>query len=106
MTKTSRRIFVEEAIMLQIYPIPAFENNYFWLIRPDSQSTAAYIVDPGAAAPVQEALINYGLELNGILITQRQTPNKLQGLKPTTNKCPRGIKTPEASRKTWCGLWL
>ena len=55
--------------MLQIYPIPAFEDNYFWLIRPDSQSAAAYIVDPGAAAPVQQALNNYGLELHGILIT-------------------------------------
>lgn len=55
--------------MLQVYPIPAFEDNYFWLIQPDSQNTAAYIVDPGAAEPVKEALNHYGLELHGILIT-------------------------------------
>jgi hydroxyacylglutathione hydrolase len=36
--------------MLQIVPVPAFADNYIWLVHdPDSGETA--VVDPGAAAP-------------------------------------------------------
>jgi hydroxyacylglutathione hydrolase len=55
--------------MLQIHPIPAFDDNYFWLIQPNDQDTEAYIVDPGAVNPVYEALSRYSLTLAGILIT-------------------------------------
>lgn len=55
--------------MLQIYPIPAFKDNYFWLIQPDAPNPAAYIVDPGAAEPVIQALEYYQLQLKSILIT-------------------------------------
>lgn len=55
--------------MLQIYTVPAFEDNYFWLIQPDSRDPSVYILDPGAAAPVYHALQQYGLTLAGILIT-------------------------------------
>lgn len=55
--------------MLQIHPIPAFNDNYFWLIQPEAQKPNAYIVDPGAAEPVFEALVIHELTLAGILIT-------------------------------------
>lgn len=55
--------------MLQIHPIPAFKDNYFWLIQPDSATPDAYIVDPGDAAPVLTALQEKNLQLKGILIT-------------------------------------
>jgi len=55
--------------MLQIYPIPAFNDNYFWLIQPSASEPAAYIIDPGQAEPVIQALDYYKLDLKGILIT-------------------------------------
>ena len=41
--------------MLDISPIPAFDDNYIWLLS-DSESRRAYVVDPGEAAPVVSAL--------------------------------------------------
>jgi hydroxyacylglutathione hydrolase len=55
--------------MWQIHPIPAFDNNYFWLLQPDVNKATAYIIDPGAAAPVIQALNQHALTLAGILIT-------------------------------------
>jgi len=51
---------------IQILTIPAFDDNYFWLIH---NSKNAIIVDPGLAAPVQECLKQYQLDLCGILLT-------------------------------------
>lgn len=55
--------------MLQIHPIAAFNDNYFWLIQPDSTCTDAYIVDPGHAETALAGVEKYGLNLKGILIT-------------------------------------
>lgn len=55
--------------MLQIHIIPAFEDNYFWLIQPDTHSPDSYIVDPGAAKPVYDYIQQYKLQLKGILLT-------------------------------------
>lgn len=55
--------------MLAIYPIPALDTNYFWLLHPDQRNTAAYILDPGAATPVIAALESRQLTLSGIIIT-------------------------------------
>ncbi len=52
--------------MYEIVPIPAFEDNYIWLIRND---TASAVVDPGDAEPVVDYLNRHGLKLNAILIT-------------------------------------
>lgn len=54
--------------MLQIDPIPAFEDNYIWLLREPPGRQAA-VVDPGDAEPVIERLQAEGLELAAILIT-------------------------------------
>ncbi|MDP1765836.1 MAG: hydroxyacylglutathione hydrolase [Methylotenera sp.] len=50
----------------QIIPIPAFKDNYIWLIHNGIQ---AVIVDPGDATPVNETLQRLNLTLNAILIT-------------------------------------
>lgn len=56
--------------MLEIRPIPAFDDNYIWLLtRPDAQ--AAVVVDPGDEGPVIERLRRAGLDLTGILITHK-----------------------------------
>ncbi len=51
---------------LQIIPIPAFEDNYIWLIH---NGTQALVVDPGEAAPVFASLNQLKLTLSAILIT-------------------------------------
>ena len=51
---------------IEIIPIPAFENNYIWLIH---NGKDAIVVDPGDANPVIETLTRLGLTLNSILIT-------------------------------------
>lgn len=53
--------------MQRVYPIPAFNDNYIWLL--DNGDGSAQVVDPGDAAPVIEALEARGLSLAGILIT-------------------------------------
>lgn len=55
--------------MLQIHTIPAFKDNYFWLIQPDSTKTDAFIIDPGDAEPVRQVLKDKSLTLKGILLT-------------------------------------
>jgi hydroxyacylglutathione hydrolase len=52
--------------MLTIQPIPAFDDNYIWLLY-DQQSREAFVVDPGDAAPVVAALQELPLELTGFL---------------------------------------
>ena len=54
--------------MLEITPIPAFQDNYVWLLK-DPASHLATVVDPGDAAPVQQVLTRRGLELGSILVT-------------------------------------
>lgn len=51
---------------LQIIPVPAFKDNYIWLIHNGSK---ALVVDPGDATPVLNALESLHLELETILIT-------------------------------------
>ncbi|WP_433735684.1 hydroxyacylglutathione hydrolase [Pseudomonas putida] len=55
--------------MIQISALPAFTDNYIWLLQdPDTRRCA--VVDPGDAAPVQSWLLaNPGWVLSDILIT-------------------------------------
>ena len=52
--------------MTSIIAIPAFSDNYIWLIR---NGRAAAVVDPGDAAPVLAYLAREGLALTAILAT-------------------------------------
>jgi hydroxyacylglutathione hydrolase len=54
--------------MLNIQPIPAFSDNYIWLLY-DESSRQAFVVDPGDAQPVMHTLQSLQLNLAGILIT-------------------------------------
>lgn len=51
---------------LQYIPVPAFEDNYIWVI---SNGCDAAVVDPGDAAPVADFLQRQGLRLTAILLT-------------------------------------
>ncbi|MCA2999355.1 MAG: hydroxyacylglutathione hydrolase [Rhodocyclaceae bacterium] len=52
--------------MLNVFPVPAFKDNYFWVID-DGQF--ALVVDPGQATPVIAYLVQKSLTLAAILIT-------------------------------------
>ncbi len=52
--------------MLKVLTVPAFQDNYLWLIH-DGEHAA--VVDPGDAAPVVAALERNGLSLVAILLT-------------------------------------
>ncbi len=50
----------------QIVPVPAFKDNYLWVLR---KGAAAVVVDPGDAAPVLAYLDREKLRLAAILLT-------------------------------------
>jgi len=51
---------------MNLLPIPAFSDNYIWLLYDAGQ---ALVVDPGDAAPVLASLRQLDLQLQGILVT-------------------------------------
>jgi len=59
-----------------IEPIKAFSDNYIWLLH-DGRS--AYVVDPGDAEPVLQALQERHLQLEGVLITHHH-PDHVGGV--------------------------
>ena len=61
---------------IHIQQIPAFDDNYLWLIH-DSQN--AIIVDPGDAVPVQAYLNLHKLNLCAVLITHHH-PDHIGGV--------------------------
>lgn len=52
--------------MLKLIPVPAFTDNYLWLLHDGKR---ALVVDPGDAAPIMRILQSEGLELESILVT-------------------------------------
>lgn len=53
--------------MITIVPIRALKDNYIWMMTASNKN--AWVVDPGDAAPVIDALEKNGLTLASILIT-------------------------------------
>jgi hydroxyacylglutathione hydrolase len=51
---------------MKLIPLPAFTDNYIWLLHDERQ---ALVVDPGDAQPVLEALQRLGIQLEAILVT-------------------------------------
>ena len=51
---------------MELIALPAFNDNYLWLLHDGQQ---ALVVDPGDAAPVRAALERLGLRLTSILVT-------------------------------------
>jgi len=52
--------------MVEIHAVPAFRDNYIWVIAEDGRAAA---VDPGESPPVERFLEEKGLELTAILAT-------------------------------------
>jgi hydroxyacylglutathione hydrolase len=51
---------------MNLLPIPAFSDNYIWMVHDGVQ---ALVVDPGDATPVLAVLAEHGLQLQGIVVT-------------------------------------
>lgn len=63
--------------MMDLFPIPAFQDNYIWALFDDEGR--CLVVDPGDAAPVEAFLAREGLELTHILITHHH-PDHVGGI--------------------------
>jgi len=65
---------------MNLVAIPAFTDNYIWMLHDGSQ---ALVVDPGDSAPVLGALASHELTLAGILVTHHHGDHVggLQGLR-------------------------
>ena len=59
--------------MFDVIRIPAFKDNYIWLLR---QGASAAVVDPGDARPVLEVLDREGLSLTTILVTHHHADHQ------------------------------
>ncbi len=51
---------------MYLIPVPAFANNYLWLLHDGKR---AVVVDPGDAGPVLRVLKQHALQLESILVT-------------------------------------
>jgi hydroxyacylglutathione hydrolase len=86
---------------LQISPIPAFTDNYLWLLQ---RGRNAAIVDPGDAAPVLQALAAQQLSLCAILVTHHHADH-IGGLAALHEKFPGApVYGPAAESRTIHGL--
>ncbi|HPP47213.1 MAG TPA: hydroxyacylglutathione hydrolase [Accumulibacter sp.] len=59
--------------MFEVIRIPAFKDNYIWLLR---QGTQTAVVDPGDARPVLTRLDREGWSLSAILITHHHADHQ------------------------------
>jgi hydroxyacylglutathione hydrolase len=83
--------------MFQVHQISAFKDNYFWLIQPDTGSRDSYIVDPGAAEPVEAYLLANKLQLKTILLTHHHHDH-IDGAQELANKYQLPIYGPNSDR--------
>lgn len=82
--------------MIQITALPAFTDNYIWLLRHGSD---ALVVDPGDAQPVLGALRDQQLQLRGVLITHHH-PDHIGGLPELLAHHDVPVYGPAAESKT------
>lgn len=65
--------------ILQVTAVPAFNDNYFWLIHSPLSNKQVLVVDPGDASAVRKKLQLDQLTLSGILITHHH-PDHVGGV--------------------------
>ncbi|MBU1235282.1 MAG: hydroxyacylglutathione hydrolase [Gammaproteobacteria bacterium] len=77
---------------LDVFPLPAFEDNYIWCLRRDG---IVAVVDPGDAAPVLDHLSRSGDHLCAILITHHHRDHT-GGIAELTARRPVPVHAPDA----------
>ena len=84
--------------MFEILLIPAFKDNYIWLLVRDGR---AAVVDPGDAAPVMARLEALKLRLETILITHHHADHQ-GGVAELVERWPPGVFGPAEESITGC----
>jgi hydroxyacylglutathione hydrolase len=84
--------------MFEVSFIPAFKDNYIWLLQRDRR---AVVVDPGDAAPVIARLEDDGLALEAILITHHHADHQ-GGVSELIRRYPVPVFAPAAESITGC----
>jgi hydroxyacylglutathione hydrolase len=84
--------------MFDISFIPAFKDNYIWLL---TRGKRAFVVDPGDAAPVISRLEANDLTLEGILITHHHADHQ-GGIAELTACWPVEVYAPANESITGC----
>ncbi len=79
---------------MQLIPVPAFSDNYLWLLHDGNH---ALVVDPGDAEAVQESLAAHHLTLSAILVTHHH-PDHINGVERLKQhwRCP--VYAPDDAR--------
>ncbi len=77
--------------MLEIVPLPAFQDNYIWLLR---RGASAAVVDPGDAGPVLDYLRREKLSLAAILVTHHH-PDHVGGIAALLAEHPAPVTGPK-----------
>jgi hydroxyacylglutathione hydrolase len=80
--------------MITITPIPAFQDNYIWLI---SNGQHAVVVDPGDATPVMAYLEQHQLNLDAILVTHHHADH-IGGIDELARHYPCRIYAPHKEK--------
>jgi hydroxyacylglutathione hydrolase len=87
---------------LDIYAVPAFEDNYLWIISSDEPGKRdglcpAYVVDPGDGKIILDALEYNKLNLKGILVTHHHFDH-IGGIEDLTDEFNLTVFGPELER--------
>jgi hydroxyacylglutathione hydrolase len=77
--------------MLEILPIPAFRDNYIWLLHNGSR---AALIDPGDAAPAIAMIEHRKLKLDAILITHHHSDH-VDGVPDLLSRWPATVYAPK-----------
>jgi hydroxyacylglutathione hydrolase len=77
--------------MLHFIPVPAFTDNYIWLLH---NNRHAVVVDPGDAAPVLKILKALNLRLDAILITHHHSDH-IDGVSTLNKHHPTQVYAPQ-----------
>ncbi len=80
--------------MFQVFPVPAFQDNYIWCIR---QGNRVSLVDPGDAGPVLHMLDREGLIPSAILITHHHDDH-VGGIEGLLERYPLPVYGPAKER--------
>lgn len=81
-------------MMLSVRAIPAFEDNYIWLVQ-SPVNHKALIIDPGDAQPVLHELKHHQLTLAAVLVTHNHHDH-IGGIDQLLSEYPAAIYGPTA----------